>query len=63
MRKGDTVFYNTGSADVRARIERRHRDDSVTVTAMFYVGSDGKDVPGYLGFKYRMSADDVRSTL
>lgn len=60
MQKGDTVFYSTGSADVRARVERLHRDDSVTVTALFYVGSDGEDVPGYLGFKYRMWADDVR---
>ncbi len=37
-----------------------HRDHSVTVTALFYVSSDGEDVPGYLGFKYRMWADDVR---
>lgn len=58
MRKGDNVLYNTGSSDVRARIERMHRDGSVTVRALFYQNANGEDVPGYLGFKYRMWPDD-----
>ncbi|GAA5544238.1 MULTISPECIES: hypothetical protein [Hyphomicrobiales] len=57
MQKGSGVLYNTGSADVRARIETMHRDGSVTVRALFY-HRDGKDVPGYLGFKYRLWPDD-----
>lgn len=58
MKKGDSVLYSTGNSDVRARVETMHRDGSVTVKALFYV-SDGKDVPGYLGFKYRMDAGDL----
>lgn len=56
---GDTVFYRpqggTASYVVRARITTRHRDGSVTLTAMCEVdprtGSDIKQTG--LGFKYR----------
>lgn len=61
MQKGDTVFYSTGSADVRAKVVTLHRDGSVTVLAQFYVRG-GRDVPGYLGFKYRLDAADLRTT-
>jgi hypothetical protein len=61
MKKGDTVFYSTGSAVIRARVRTRHRDGSVTVTALFYL-SDGEDVPGYLGFRYRIYAEDLFPT-
>jgi hypothetical protein len=43
----------------RARVVRIHRDGTVTVKALFQVGPDGKDIPGYLGFEYRISQDDI----
>lgn len=61
MSKGDTVFYTTGGATVRARVETVHRDGTATVQALFYF-REGKDAPGYLGFKYRMDANDLRTT-
>lgn len=57
-KKGDTVFYKTGADTVRASVKTVHRDGSVTVMALFY-HRDGKGVPGYLGFTYRMDADDL----
>lgn len=59
FKKGDQLTYNTGSADIRARVETAHRDGSVTVTALFYQDK-GKDVPGYLGFKYRLWPNDLQ---
>lgn len=58
LTKGQTVFYSTGSAIVRATVKTLHRDGSITVTALFYQ-RDGKDVPGYLGFPIRMDAATV----
>lgn len=54
MRKGDGVFYSTGSAVVRARVERMHRDGDMTVKALFYQDREGRDTPGYLGFNCRL---------
>lgn len=61
--KGDTVFYTTNSATVRASVQTIHRDDSVTVEAKFFHDPlTGKDLPGYLGFKLRLNAEDLRAT-
>lgn len=57
MKKGEALIYSTGSSEVRARVETAHRDGSITVRAMFYQ-NNGKDVPGYLGFKYRLWPND-----
>jgi ribosomal protein L35AE/L33A len=63
MKKGDEVFYTTQTgAVIRARVERVHRDGSITVRALFEQ-RDGKDVvPGHLGYRYRMSSDGVRAS-
>jgi len=57
--KGDRVSYSTGSALVEAQVERVHRDNTATVLARFYLADSGKRVPGYLGFKFRLSLDDM----
>lgn len=56
MKNGETVFYSTGRAMVRARVETVHRDATVSVKALFYVDDKGNDVPGYLGFKVRLAS-------
>lgn len=53
FRKGDCVFYSAGSDTVRARVECRHRDGSLTIGALFFVDEHGADRPPYLGYKYR----------
>lgn len=66
-RKHDTVFYQPGQrkggTTVRARVATVHRDGSYTITALFYVRADGSDVPGYLGFNYRVDARMLRVSL
>nr|DAH84814.1 MAG TPA: hypothetical protein [Caudoviricetes sp.] len=57
MKKGDTVFYETKAAAVRARVTTVHRDGSVSVRALFFQ-RDGKDIPGYLGFICRLWPND-----
>jgi hypothetical protein len=59
-KKNDKVTYNTGSAKVRGFVTTVHKDGSLTVKAMFYVGDDGKDIPGYLGFNYRVWPNDLQ---
>jgi hypothetical protein len=63
MWKGQHCTYTTHGGDMtfRARVVRIHRDGTVTVKALFQVGPDGKDIPGYLGFEYRISQDDIRA--
>ena len=59
-RKGARVYYrsNTG-AIVRAVVKTIHRDDSVSVLSQFYVDGDHEDRPGYLGFTFRMNAEEL----
>lgn len=59
FKKGQTVFYNTRGACYRARVERVHRDGTVSILALFQRGIE-RDLGGYLGFKYRMDARDLR---
>lgn len=59
MAKGETVFYSNDNVTVRARVKTMHRDGSVTVEALFF-HCDGKDVPGYLGYCYRVDAGALR---
>ena len=61
MKRLDTVFYGVGAATVRARVETLHRDGTVTVGAQFFVDAEGKDVPGYLGYRFsRVERSDLR---
>lgn len=60
FKRHDTVCYGTGDSKVRAMVTRVHRDGSVTVQARFFVRPDGTDLPGFLGYKYRMDAGDLR---
>jgi len=58
--KGDTVFYRSAAGViVRASIATMHRDGSVSVAAQFYVDDAHADLPGYLGFKFRLASDDL----
>lgn len=57
LRKSDAVTYPVRGSAIRARVTRVHRDGTVTVEAQFYLDANGKEVPGYLGFKYRVPAD------
>ena len=61
MKKRGIVIYSIRSSDVRAQVQTVHRDRTVTVKALFYLSADGKAIPGYLGFKYRMAASDLRA--
>lgn len=60
FKKRDAVFYSTGAATIRARVETVHRDGSISVRALFYLNDHGADVPGYLGFLYRMHPADLQ---
>lgn len=55
LKKSDVVYYRpyeTCSHLIRARIERAHRDGTVTVRAMFM--SDGEnDIGCFIGARYR----------
>jgi hypothetical protein len=70
MTKGDTVFYSNTAGTFRAVVERKHRDGSVTVNTLFRVihpdpeSNVGgyRDAPGYYGFKYRLDAEELRTT-
>lgn len=55
MKKGDIVFYVNRTAKLLAIVRTLHRDGSPTVEAQFAIGNDGQDLPGYLGYKYRLS--------
>jgi hypothetical protein len=61
MKKGDPVAYETaGGYTVQARVERVHRDGSVTVESCFFYRNGRTRQSGYLGYKYRMDQLDVR---
>jgi hypothetical protein len=57
---GQTVVYRaqggTGGP-VEAKVRRRHREGSVTVEATFNLTEQGETVPGYLGYRFRMSPE------
>lgn len=59
--KRQTVFYSPWgrAVTIRARIETVHRDGTLTVRALFH-HAEGADVPGYLGFKYRLGPETLR---
>lgn len=57
FKPGDHVTYvarDGAGSPVRAVVKRAHRDGSCTIEAMFFVGADGCDLPGYLGYKSRL---------
>lgn len=54
FKKHDAVLYSTGSGTVRGVVATVHQDGSLTVKAMFYLNDKAKDIPSYLGFKYRV---------
>lgn len=58
FKKRDTVTYGPVGCAVRGYVDIVHRDGSVTVKAMFHVDANGKDLPGYLGFRYRVWPGD-----
>lgn len=60
MKKGSTVFYSSGDDTYRARVETMHADGTVTITSLFRQ-KDGKDAPGYIGFKYRVDSAELRT--
>ena len=63
LKRGDHITYSpgqTGKVRVRGMVRRLHRDGSVTVEARFFLDPDGKDVPGYLGYEYRMDPDHLK---
>ncbi|TPM39615.1 hypothetical protein [Mesorhizobium sp. B2-3-4] len=62
LKKGDTVFYRTNGCVFRARVERLHRDGTVTIETLFSVGEDGADLHGFYGYKYRTGADRFHTT-
>lgn len=62
-RKRNHVVYSTGSSDVRANVVTVHKDGSLTVKAHFYIDKEGNDIPGYLGFKYRLWPNDPQVNL
>lgn len=49
----------TAERTVRYRVERTHRDGTVTVRAIFALDKDGNDRPGYLGDLYRNVRADL----
>jgi hypothetical protein len=57
--RGETVFYKVREAPIRARVKSLHRDGMVTVTALFAVDSAGQDIPGYLGYNYRIDPAEL----
>lgn len=63
MKRGDHITYSpgqTGKVRVRGIVRRIHRDGTVTVEARFFLDPDGKDVPGYLGYTYRMDPEHLK---
>lgn len=57
--KGQSVTGQGLYARTRYVVLQRHRDGTVTVKAMFFLDEEGKDRPGYLGYKYRVDADSL----
>lgn len=58
--KGAVVFYRAFAGHrIRARIRTCHKDGSFTIEAMFALDDNGKDIPGYLGYKYRIAASKI----
>lgn len=61
VRKGQRVRYSVWhdpAITVNAIVRRAHRDGTATVEAQFFV-RDGKEQPGYLGYRYRLYAGDL----
>lgn len=54
--KGQAVTATRDYASVRYRVERVHRDGTYTVRAIFALDEQGRDLPCYLGYKYRVGA-------
>lgn len=61
--KRQKVFFTPWgqSLTIRASVETVHRDGTLTVRALFH-HADGADVPGYLGFTYRLGPETLRTT-
>lgn len=58
--KGQSVTGKGRYAGTRYRVETCHRDGSFTVRAMFPIDAEGRDQPGFLGFRYQVSADALQ---
>lgn len=56
--KGQSVTDSVKAA-YRYRVETCHRDGTYTVQALFAVDAQGKDVPGFLGYPYRVSGNTL----
>jgi hypothetical protein len=56
--KGDSVT-DSAAAAYRYRVETVHRDGTYTVQALFALDEHGKDQPGFLGYRYRVSANNL----
>lgn len=54
MKKGTMVKYRAGEKEVLAIVRTAHRDGSCTVEARYFL-EGGKQVGGYLGYRYRQS--------
>lgn len=65
MKKGDFVLYSlpftNRMADVRAIVRTMHRDGTVTIEARHVLDKNGKPEGGYLGYRYRVGANLLRS--
>lgn len=58
--KGQFVTYKVRTNTIKALVQRCHKDGSYTVQAYFYVGKDGTDLPGFIGYRYRVDGDALQ---
>lgn len=54
------VTYQANNDTIRAIVRRVHRDGTVTVEARHVLDRKGRAVGGYIGFRYRVRARDLR---
>jgi hypothetical protein len=59
FKRNDFVTYTVRKQVISARIDRAHRDGTLTLTALFFRDDAGNDLPGYLGYRYRVSPDGL----
>lgn len=62
IKRGASVRYNAHGdprIPISARVDRVHRDGSVTVQARHFLDDKGRPQGAFLGYRYRLDADAV----
>lgn len=63
LRNGDPITYRPRflDFDVSAKVERVHKDGTVTVQARFLLSDDGEPEGCFLGYTYRIGMEMIHA--